>query len=332
MKKYLLFFLGIGVLTLYSCIGEPPPPPIKGIENPAITTVSEQIKYNPDDPELYLTRASLYYEMEYYDEAASDMKIALSHDSSSIAYRHVLADIYFDGNKDNEALGLLEETIGLFPASEATLLKLSEFQYLLQFEDSAIKTIDKLMKVKPDHVEGNYMYGRIFSQKGNKEKSILHYKKALEKNPKHFDSLLELGTLYSLDKSEKALEYLNQAKGLSPNNPDVIFELGNYHRFQGNDKKALDFYKQTIFIDNQYADAHINAGIINFEKKEYSKALDFFNIAVETDPASPAAYYYRGITHAYLNDKSKAKNDLQNALELAPDYEDAKNALLDLER
>ena len=36
--------------------------------NPAIAKVSEQIQFNPDDAELYLTRANLFYESELYEE------------------------------------------------------------------------------------------------------------------------------------------------------------------------------------------------------------------------------------------------------------------------
>ncbi len=330
MKKHSLFPIWIFAILLSSCFRDPEPEAVIQYQNPAITSVSKQIEYNPNDSELYLSRASLFYEMEHYDEAIKDMKKAMSFDSSSLAYRHVLSDIYFDAGKNNEALGILEETIGLFPASEPTILKLSEFQYILKLNDAAIATIDKLMDVEPEHSEGHYMYGRIYSQKGEKAKAISHYKKVLEQRPRHFDALLELGTLYSLDKSKKALIYLGEAMKLAPNNPDIVFEMGNYHRFQGNNDKALEHYKQVTFLDNQYTDAHINAGIVMMDKKEFEKAEDFFNIAVETDPSYPSAYYYRGIASAYLGNDAKAKSDLQTALELAPSYEEAKEALLEL--
>ncbi len=334
MKKQIPLFIISGILLVSACIGDPKPQEPTDVithENPAINSVSDQILHNPNDPELYLSRASLYYENEDYDDAIKDMKKAMSFDSSSIAFRHVLADIYLDANQRNDALGLLEETITLFPASKGTLLKLSEFQYLLELNDAALATTDKLMEVSPEHTEGYFMKGRIYWQMGNNKEAIRNFKKALDKDPKHFDSLLELGTLYSSLKSKEALTYLDKAQELSPNNPDIIFEKGNYHRFRGEDKEALEFYKQVVFIDNQYTDAHINAGIIKMDADDYKQALNFFNIAVETDPTSPSAYYFRGMAAAYMGDKNKAKADLQTALDLAPNYEDAKEALMKLD-
>ncbi len=335
MKKrrfiQLPFIILIAITFLFSCFPEPSTPPITGSENPAVSEISNQIQYNPHDPELYLSRATLYYEMEYYDEAIKDMKKAMSYDSSSIAYRHVLSDIYFDGDKNNEAIGLLEETISIFPASERTILKLSEFQFILNLNEAALQTIDKLMVQKPKHIEGFYMNGRIYRQMGKDAKSIENYKKALEQNDKHFDSLLELGTLYSQNKNKKALQYLEAAKKLSSSNPDPVFEIGNFYRFQGNDKKALEYFNQVTLMDNQYTDAHINSGLIMLDAKDYKKANQYFNIAVETDPTYPSAYYYRGISYASLGDKFKAKQDFQDALNLAPSYDEAKEALLKLE-
>lgn len=332
MKKHLFLSLGAFIcLCFIGCFGETKEDPIVQYDNPVINKVSEQIRFNPNDAELYLTRANLFYESELYNDAIKDMKKAMSFDSASTAYRHVLSDIYFDSGKSNEALSLLEETINLFPASEGTILKLSEFQYILEMNEPAIQTINKLMEVRPDHIEGYYMLGRIHYQKGDIKKAISNYKKVLSINDKHFDALLELGTTYSLEKNKAALPYLQKAMELSPSNPDIIFELGNYHRFQGNDNEAFDYYKKVILLDQQYTDAHINAGMIHMENKAHENANKLFNIAVETAPSYPSAYYYRGLSYANLGDNDKAKADLEQALILAPSYEEATKALKELE-
>ncbi len=333
MKKHLLLFLILGIVIISSCNTDPKTPleenPI--IVNPAITELNEKIKFNPNDPELYLSRASVYGGLAMYDEAIVDMKKALSFDSSSIAYRHVLADFYVEAEQDSLAISLLKETITLFPASIRTILRLSEFQYILDKNEDALSTVDQLMEVAPDTIEGYYMYGRIYAQMGDETQAVKNFEKALSINSKHFDSLLDLGTFYNDKKSKKALPFLSKALKLFPENPDIVFEMGNYYRFQGDDKKALEHYKQVTLIDNQYTDAHINAGLIHLDKKSYLKANNFFNIAVETDPTYPSAYYYRGVSYAFQGEKGKAKADLLTALDLAPSYKEAQDFLNDLE-
>lgn len=331
MKKHTILILCIMSFFAIGCFNGNEEEPIVEYENPAINQVSEQIKYNPNDAELYLTRASLFNDSGLHDKAIADMQKAMSFDSASIVYRHILSDFYFDSDKDNEAISLLEETSNLFPANEHTLLKLAEFQYILEMNQPALQTIDKLIAVNPENMESYYMKGKIYNQKGDKAAAIKNYKKVLATNDKHFDSLLELGTIYSLDKKKEALKYLDKALKLSPSNPDIVFELGNYYRFQGKNDEALKHYKQVVLLDQQYTDAHINSGIIHMDQKSYDKALDFFNIAVETAPAYPSAYYYRGAAAAYLGNIDQARGDFEQALELAPSYEEAKKALEGLE-
>jgi tetratricopeptide (TPR) repeat protein len=327
MKKHIILILCILPLFVMGCFKGSDEEPVIEYDNPAINKVSEQIEYNPDDAELYLTRASLFNESGLHEEAIADMQKAMSFDSASIVYRHILSDFYFDSDKDNEALSLLEETTNLFPANEYTLLKLAEFQYILEMYQPALQTIDKIITVNPENMESYYMKGKVYNKKGNKANAIKNYKKVLVTHDKHFDSLLELGTIYSLDKKKEALKYLDKALTLSPSNPDIVFELGNYYRFQGQDDEALKHYKQVVLLDQQYTDAHLNSGIIYMDQKSYDKALDLFNIAVETDPSYPSAYYYRGAAAAYLGNIDKARRDFKQALELAPSYEEAKEAL-----
>ncbi len=331
MKKHLVFLLGCITLCLVGCMGDNQEEPEIIYENPAIYEVNSKIKAEPDNPDLYHMRATLFYDSGLYDEAIADMKKAMSYDSSDVYYRHFLADVYFDSEKEKDALDILQETIDLFPASEPTLLKLSEFQYILEQNDPALATIQQLLETNPENIEGYYMKGKTLMQKGEKSQSIATLKKALELDEKHFDSLLELGTIYSNDKNKAALPYLEKALSLVPSNPDIVFELGRYYFHQKEDEKALDYFRQVVILDQQYTDAHINTGIIYLDKKAFKKAYDIFNIAVETDPIHPPAYYHRGLAASLLGNAEQAKADLQQALDLAPDYEAAKEALVKLE-
>ena len=53
------------------------------------------------------------------------------------------------------------------------------------------------------------------------------YKKVLNINPNHFESIFLLGTLYAQTKIfNQALKFLNRAKDMQPNNADVHNNLG----------------------------------------------------------------------------------------------------------
>lgn len=303
--------------------------PVSDKKLSAIEQISQKIKENTSDVNLYITRSRLYREESRYDDAIRDMKKALSFDSSSIEIRHELSDLYFDNQQDNDALSILGETIALFPASERSLLKLSEFQYLLNKNDAALSTTEQLEKINPENPETDYMRGRILAQKGEDDKAIRAFKQALTKAEKHYDSLLELGTMYAQKKNKSALSYLKRALEINPST-DVIFEIGNYYALQGDDNKALEEYGKVVRKDPQYTEAHIEAGRIHLKNKEFEIASRLFNIAVETAPTYPPAYYYRGKSYLNLNEVEKAKADFNQALVFNSKYKEAENALENL--
>ncbi|MGB1216716.1 MAG: tetratricopeptide repeat protein, partial [Saprospiraceae bacterium] len=318
MRSQIQFFLFIIIINLVSCVPDKQEPtPIFPVgTNPAIIRLSEEIGKNPTDIKLYIQRAMLLYSEEDYDAAIKDAKVILASDSSNLDYRHLLADIYFDGDRDAEAIQMLEGTLEIFPASERTLLKLSEYQYILDLYDPALKTISTLMETKPNHVDGYYMQGRILGAKGDLVKAEQSFKAALKEDPKHFDTLLELGTLLNNQEKKEALKYLKSAMMLSNNTPEVLFEMGNYYHSNNKLDEALEYFKQATLLDSHFTEGYINAGIVWLEKKDIPKAWDFFNMAVNVDPTYPEAYYYRGVASTYKGKPEDARADYQQALQL----------------
>ncbi len=319
----------LAVLFLYSCF--PDPEPISDdpllVQNPAILEVSKLINDDPGNPMNYFSRATLLHDEGMYDEAESDMKKAMSFDSSNIDFRHMLSDIYFDAEKDADAISLLEETISLYPENIPSLQKLSEFQYLLNMNGASLETVDKIMDISPKNKDGYYLRGLNLADMGKTEEAKTAFKSAVEQEPAFYDALLEWGTILANEGNAEAEKVLNNALALSPKNPDVLFELGNYHMSKEEDEQALDYFRQTVLQDNQYADAHINSGLIFLDRDSVEGAWKFFNIAVASDPTYPTAYYYRGLCSAMLGRTKDAENDFSQALELAPGFEEAQIAL-----
>ena len=87
MRKFLVFPLWVlVVLCAIGCFADSSnTEPILEYENPAIAKVSEQIQFNPNDAELYLTRASLFSESQLY-ENANTISIQLAVDRFDYSY------------------------------------------------------------------------------------------------------------------------------------------------------------------------------------------------------------------------------------------------------
>ena len=73
------------------------------------------------------------------------------------------------------------------------------------------------------------------------------YKKILNIDPNHFESIFLLGTLYAQTKKfNEALQFLSKAKDIQPNNADVHNNLGGVLKELENYEKAISCYEKVI--------------------------------------------------------------------------------------
>lgn len=331
--KFLPFMLGLTVFCFVACNNTPPEPaanPAASSGDPAIHEVSVLIAQDADNPVLYAQRAELYYERDGYDEAIRDLQKALSIDSVNVDYHHLLADVYMDYFRSRLALRTMERAAALYPERIPTLLKLSEFQYILKQYEASFSTIDKILKLEPRNPDAYFMLGMNFKDTGDTTRAINSFQTAVEIEPALVDAWINLGQLHTAINSPLAERYFNNAIEEAPTGPGAVIALhakADYLRNQNQLEAAKALYKEINRLDRQYEEGYFNTGAIYLKQDSLEKAYEHFNIAVEVYPLYIKAYYYRGLTAELLGNTGQAKTDYQHALNLAPDYTEAQQGL-----
>ncbi|MEM1119927.1 MAG: tetratricopeptide repeat protein [Bacteroidota bacterium] len=258
--------------------------------NPAIDGLTAAIAKAPNDPILYAQRADQFYQNEGYDEAISDLKKALSIDSTNVDYLHLLADVYLDYYKSYEAMTTMLQAATLYPKRIPTLLKLSEFQLILKQYDKSINTINEILKLEQLNSEAYFMLGMNFKEQGNNNRAIGAFQTAVENNPDLVDAWINLGQLHAEKGSKLAKVYFENAVSVAPQNVAALHAQAEYLHFSNERDAALEVYKKVNRIDPDYSESLFNTGIIYLEMDSLDKAKAHFNMAVQTSPTYIIAY------------------------------------------
>lgn len=295
--------------------------------NPAIDGLSAEIAQNPKDAELYAERGRLFYENDGYDEAISDMNKALSLDSTNVEYMHLLADVYMDYFQSRRALKTMERAAELYPERIPTLLKLSELQMILKQHEESMKTIDRILKLDPQNAEAYFMFGMNFKERGDTVRSINSFQKAVELNSDLVDGWINLGQLYASIGDPLAMRYFDNAIRVAPENIYALHARADYLSDIGKLPEAIEMYRRISRVDPQYEEAYFNSGLIYLDMDSIEQARGQFDIAIETSPTHIRAYYYRGLAQEMLGNAAAAKADYEQALKMAPNYENAQEGL-----
>lgn len=329
MTRYFLYII-CSLMILAACQ--------KGVEEqtesvevtayPEINEVSQAIAANPNDADLYAQRASMYYEVDGYDNAIADLKKAIDLDSTQVDYYHLLADAYLDYFRSRLALETMEKAAEQFPDNTLTLLKLSEFQMILTKNQESLKTIDQILKKNPRNSEAYFMMGMNFKDLGDTIRAINSFQEAVDYNSGLVDGWIQLGNLYTAIGDPLALRYYDNAIRVAPENIETHHAKAYYLANTVDDLEgALEIYRTINKIDPQYEEAYYNAGLLYLDLEKNKEAYQQFDLAIKFSPTHIRAYFYRGLANEFMGNLDAAKKDYEQALRMAPDYEMAREQL-----
>ena len=325
-----IIFLLSGFLFLMSCKQKEEAIRASPTEDTIFNALTEKIEKNPANAELRYLRAKYLNESERLDEAIIDMREAILIDSSQSRYYHLLSDLFMDINNSSKALMTMRKAGQLFPDSVKTQLKLSETLLILKEYQEAIVVLNGIIGKNPQNAEAYFMLGLVFRETGEESKAINALQTATEMDAKLTDAWILLGNIWEAKKPDLAGRYYKTATDVSPDNISALHSYAFFLQNNGKIDEALELYRRINLADPKYPDAYLNAGILYLEQKNTDLALEQFNILTKVAQTDPRGFFFKGLTYYQTNRLADAKRELQNALNLDPEYSQAKELMAEL--
>lgn len=113
--------------------------------------------------------------------------------------------------------------------------------------------------------------------------------KILEENPNYVHALHLLGSIAHMrGQAQRAVELINQAIAIVPDNPLYHFNLGNAHKALNRLDEALKAYENTLALKPDYAEAWNELGMTHFKSGNPELALEYRKKVLEISPSSAA--------------------------------------------
>lgn len=154
------------------------------------------------------------------------------------------------------------------------------------------KSIEELIKKDKDDPELYYMLGGVYLMQGLYKKSY----KYLDIGDKLFDDMLDKGrkVLCKDDKPEEAIKIFNKLKGISSDDPDVLFSIATIHFTQDLLDEAIVEIEKAIKSNKDKEDYYFIKGHILNKKGDYKGALSALNKALEINSEEDTTYELMG--------------------------------------
>lgn len=266
----------------------------------AIEYYKEVLKYDKQNPEVYINLAIAYNQNKDFASAKSILNEAMSKYPNNKQLKDVLASVNDESNGEviGKALSLYnsqnyQQAISVYssiqPQTFDSLVGIATCYKALDKDDAAIEYYKKALNLKQNSDVAYYL-GILYADKQDYANAKTYLNLAVKLNPSNND----------------AKEFLAE---VTQNGDSALLEEGIDYYGLNNYEKALSIFNRVLQSSPTNAYALYYRGLIYDNQKKYSLAVADYLKAVKLNPELKIAYYLAAVDYDSL---SQYKNALIN--------------------
>jgi tetratricopeptide (TPR) repeat protein len=292
----------------------------------------------PENPAPYVQLGQVQLAQKHYTEAEQFYRQALDKDPASSDALRGLMTTYVEQKQYDKAIAAAHSQIAKSPNNSNfyDLLGTALFDGKKDYPgaEAALRQAVDLDKTNSDALE---KLGKVQIQQGSMDQALALYQQAIKDNPKNAVFYILSGELYDAKQNwDQAKAMYQQALIVSPNNPLAANNLAYVLLEQGgNVDVALNMAQTARRGMPNSPNAADTLGWAYYQKGIYHSAIDQFLEALRLNqqnggPDSATVHYHLGLAYQKVNQNTLAREHLEKAVKLKPEYADARKALSEL--
>ncbi|MBW2273749.1 MAG: tetratricopeptide repeat protein [Deltaproteobacteria bacterium] len=309
----------------------------------AIDVYADLVEHYPDDVKSVRRFASLEYAAGRREQAAIVLENAFARFPEHYELAYSLGQVRRGAGDDDGAL----EAFLVVPPEQAVYLE-SRTQVVAILESrkdytGALREIETLRRLRPNRAL-EFHAASLYQRSGDLEAGVAILDAMLEENPRDDEAFYQLGVLYGMEKnSDKAIEYMNRALEINPNNAHALNYVGYSWAERGKNLDQAEEYIQRAlaqrpndgFIADSLGWVYYQRGrpLLGTHRSKEGVALlqqarDQLILAAELTGGDPVVSEHLGDVYFLLEDKERAYYFYEEAVRLEH-REDEQPELLD---
>ncbi len=298
----------------------------------------EGLQRAPQSPAPYVQLGNVQLVQKHYADAEKFYQQALEKDPSSADGLSGLMNTYIAQKQFDKAIAAANAQIAKSPNSSSfyDLLGTALFNGKkdLPGADAALHKAVELNKNNTDALE---KLGKVQVQEGATDQALALYQQSIKDNPREPRFYILAGELYESKHSwDQAKAMYQQALGIEPDQPLASNNLAYVMLEQGgNVDVALAMAETARRGMPDSPNAADTLGWAYYQKGVYQSAISQFQEALRLGekgggPDDAVVHYHLGLAYQKANQTALARQQLEKALKLSPNYADARKALSEL--
>ena len=316
-----------GLILISSCNDKGTDSPFGEILNrPPYAGLTDSIKQEPENDELFFRRAVLLNTNNLPEPALADFKTAWEIKKDE-RYAYGISNLLLD-KKPDSAILFLKQSLADLPNSFLLQLTLARSYDAQGRTDEALKLCNEILQKNPEQVDVIKMKAALLSKKGNIAEAISILEKAYQLTPYDIDLNYDLAYKYAENKNAKVIILCDSLIKIDTLNlhAEPYYYKGIYFSNINNKEKALALFDDAIKHDYNYLNAYIEKARVLYDQKKFGDALKAAQLANTISPKFPDAYFWVAKCQEAMGQKEEATINYQRAYGLDNSFTEAKEA------
>jgi Flp pilus assembly protein TadD len=294
----------------------------------AAVELSAAEKLSPDDPIIRLNLAQVLSTEKRMSDAESEFETAarLGPHNSTIVARW--ADFLLAQKQTEQALTQVKHYVLSNPIDPYGYIVEGWLYFEIKDYGSARSALEHAIALDPRNLQANLELASVYRAQGQIDAAVQSYQQAVVKEPRSAALQTIVGNLY-LEKNEleTARRYYLQALSIDSNYAIANANLAWVDAIENTDLDvALGMARKAKSLLPDETSITDTLGWVMYKKGNYSGALPLFHECVDEAPTSANYHYHLGLALLAAGQKNQGRNQLQSALNLRLDGNDAQEA------
>jgi tetratricopeptide (TPR) repeat protein len=326
LNKYIspLLFL---VLLIAGCNNSDDSSPYDTILlQPPYSSLTDSIKADHNNPELYFHRALLLKKNNLPEPALTDFKKAWSLKDKE-EYAANITNLLLESKPDS-AIAFANQALKKLPASIFLKLDLARAYNDLNKKDEALSVCNDIIKQAPGQIDALMMKSDLLEEKQDSAGSLAALETAYSLAPFDQELNYNLAYKYAESKNPKALSLCDSLikKSSAKAHPEPYYFKGVYYSNINDKQKAIENFDLAIRQDYNFHNAYLEKGKALYDQKKTQEALKVFTLLSTITPSLADAYYWIAKCQQALGQKTEAKENYQRAFGFDKTLTEAKDS------
>lgn len=293
----------------------------------SLELLSEVEVLDPNNEEVYLTKASCYSQLKDHERAIKNFEKVLEIAEGDETLDDVLLDLAIEYQHIGEmykAIDCLKKALIFNPENETVLYELAYcYDQVNNLEDS-IQFYNFYLEDNPYSFTAWFNLGNSYSKMGDFVKAIDAYKYCTSINEDFAPAYFNMATCYNeQDKIEPAIENLKECIRVDAEDAQTYGYLGELYEKKEDYNKAIEYYVRAIELDDQLASAWYGIGMVKIALGMYEEAVSYILKALDIEENNSEYWQYLGLCYYKVRKFNEAEEAYVKAISIDPNNCDA---------